>query len=135
MKGIEKHSKEAGAAGPFIRVKVLRSGGGNGGAGYFAEYDVPAAAPLSVMALLAKVHDMDGSFACRTSMCFKGHCGSCLVRVNGQDVRGCVTLVQPGETVTVEPHSGFRVIRDLVVDFSAPAGAGDSGAGGGGETK
>ena len=33
---------------------------------YFQLYEVAAAEPLSVMALLAKIHEMDASFACRT---------------------------------------------------------------------
>ena len=86
----------------------------------FQSYAVPTAEPLSVMALLAKIHEMDASFACRTSTCFKGQCGSCLIRVNGQDVLGCITLVKPGESVVLEPHSKYRPIRDLVVDFSQP---------------
>ena len=87
---------------------------------YFQLYEVAAAEPLSVMALLAKIHEMDASFACRTSTCFKGQCGSCLIRVNGQDVLGCITLVKPGESVVLEPHSKYRLIRDVVVDFSQP---------------
>lgn len=86
----------------------------------FQSYEVATAEPLSVMALLAKIHEMDASFACRTSTCFKGQCGSCLVRVNGQDVLGCITLVKPGESVVLEPHSKYRLIRDVVVDFSQP---------------
>jgi succinate dehydrogenase/fumarate reductase-like Fe-S protein len=88
--------------------------------GYLQSYEVAVAEPLSAMALLAKIHELDSSFACRTSTCFKGQCGSCLIRVNGQDVLGCVTLVRPGESVILEPHSGYRVIRDVVVDFSQP---------------
>jgi succinate dehydrogenase/fumarate reductase-like Fe-S protein len=86
----------------------------------FQSFTVAAAEPLSVMTLLTEIHALDETFACRTSTCFKGQCGSCLVRVNGRDVLGCVTMVQPGETVTLEPHSKYRVVRDLVVDFSQP---------------
>ena len=86
----------------------------------FQEYAVDSDEPLSVMALLSKIREQDPSFACRTSTCFKGKCGSCLVKVNGKDVFGCTTLIQPGEVVVVEPHSKFRVIRDVVVDFSQP---------------
>lgn len=101
----------------MIQVNVFR---GEGGAGKLQEFSVPTSEPLSVMALLALVHESDPSFACRTSTCFKGKCGSCLVRVNGRDVFGCTTLIAPGETVTIEPHSRFRQIRDTVVDFSQP---------------
>ncbi len=101
----------------MIKVKVFR---GDENAGELQEFSVPTSEPLSVMALLALVHESDPSFACRTSTCFKGKCGSCLVRVNGRDVFGCTTLIAPGETVTIEPHSRFRLIRDTVVDFSQP---------------
>ena len=87
---------------------------------YFQSYEVESTEPLSVMALLAKIHEMEASFACRTSTCFKGQCGSCLIRVNGRDVLGCTTLVMPGESVVLEPHSKYRLIRDVVVDFSQP---------------
>ena len=110
-----------------IRVKVFR--GGPGEKGRLEEFAVRSAQPLSVMALLAKVHDLDPTFACRTSTCFKGKCGSCLVRVNGEDVLGCVTLAAPGETVVVEPCSRFAVIRDVAVDFSRPAAGGKEAAG------
>ena len=87
---------------------------------HLQSYEVESTEPLSVMALLAKIHEMDATFACRISTCFKGQCGSCLVRVNGQDVLGCITLVKPGESVVVEPLSKYRVIRDVAVDFSQP---------------
>ena len=106
----------------YIKVKVFRFDPGAETAGRFQEYLVESKEPLSIMALLAKVHEADLTLACRTSMCFKGQCGSCLVRVNGQDVFGCTTLVKPGEAVVIEPHSKFAVIRDVVVDFFQPAG-------------
>lgn len=105
---------------PSITLKVFRSRPDHENGGFFDEFEVKSAEPLSVMALLAKVREIDPSFVCRTSTCFKGICGSCLVRFNGQDVLGCTTLVRPGETAVVEPHSKFEVIRDVVVDFSQP---------------
>jgi succinate dehydrogenase/fumarate reductase-like Fe-S protein len=101
-----------------IHVRAYRFDPANPKLAGFQSYTVPTTAPLSVMALMAEIHALDASFACRTSTCFKGQCGSCLVRVDGRDVLGCVTMVQPGETVTLEPHSKYRVVRDLVVDFS-----------------
>jgi len=77
-------------------------------------------APVSVMVLMRRLHELDPTRACRTSMCFKGACGGCLVRLNGTDILGCSTLVQPGEEIKLEPHSGYEPIRDLVVDFSRP---------------
>ena len=105
---------------PCIKIKVWRFDPQKGENGYFQDFEVSTAEPLSVMSLLAKIHEEDASFACRTSTCFKGMCGSCLIRCNGQDVFGCTTLVKPGEAVVLEPHSRFRVIRDVVVDFAEP---------------
>ena len=108
------------AESSVIWVRAWRHDPERPAASRFQTYEVAAAEPLSVMALLAKIHELDASFACRTSTCFKGQCGSCLIRVNGQDVLGCITLVKPGESVVLEPHSKYRPIRDLVVDFSQP---------------
>jgi succinate dehydrogenase / fumarate reductase, iron-sulfur subunit len=104
-----------------ISIQAFRFDPDRPAASGFQTYVVPTQEPLSVMALMTKIHEMDASFACRTSTCYKGQCGSCLIRVNGKDVLGCVTLIKPGEAVRLEPHSKYRVIRDVVVDFSAPA--------------
>lgn len=100
-----------------IYAKVFR---GDMSAGYLEDVPVISSEPLSVMSILARIHDQDITFACRTSVCYKGKCGSCLVRVNGKDVFGCTTIIHPGETVVIEPHSKFKNLRDLVVDFSQP---------------
>lgn len=104
----------------IISVKAYRFEPANQVKPYFQNFEVKCSEPISIMALLAKIHEIDPSFACRTSTCFKGKCGSCLIRVNGQDVLGCTTLVKPGESIVVEPYSKFKVIRDVVVDFREP---------------
>ena len=103
-----------------ISVKVYRYEPNKETQGHFQDFRIKSMEPMSIMALLAKIHEIDSSFACRTSTCFKGQCGSCLIRVNGQDVFGCTTLVKPGESIIVEPYSKFKVIRDVVVDFDEP---------------
>lgn len=102
---------------PLITVKALRFDPGKMTEKHFQTYQLDVEGPLSVMSLMARIHDRDPDFACRTSQCFHGTCLSCLVRVNGKDVVGCETLVQPGEEIILEPHSKYRIIRDLVVDF------------------
>lgn len=110
-----------------ITLTVFRCTPEEDAAGCFQKFKIESTEPLSVMALLAKIHDIDPTFACRTSTCGKGKCGSCLIQVNGKDVFGCVTLIRPGESVIVEPHSKFKVIRDVVVDFSQPLHIGQKG--------
>ncbi len=103
-----------------ISVRAFRCDPSTDSGSRFLTYEIPSAEPLSVMVLMRKIHEMDPTFACRTSMCFKGACGGCLVRVDGRRLLGCSTLIEPGATITLEPHDGFRLIRDVVVDFESP---------------
>lgn len=112
------------AASRSISVTVFRFDPSKANPGHFEKFEIESTEVLSVMKLLSMVHDIDPTFATRTSTCFKGKCGSCLVKVNGQDVFGCTTLVKPGEAVVIEPHSKFKRVRDVVVDFSHPITAG-----------
>jgi len=111
------------ASATSITAKVFRFDPSKEKEGHFQSFIIKTSEPLSVMTILAKVHDLDPTFACRTSTCFKGKCGSCLIRFNGKNVLGCIELVQPGEEITLEPPSHFRLIRDVVVDFSHPLDA------------
>ncbi len=84
------------------------------------EYQVESVETMSVNSILVSILDQDSTLAFRRSSCFKGKCGACIIRVNGKDVLGCLTMVSPGETVTLEPYPRYRLIRDRVVDFSQP---------------
>jgi succinate dehydrogenase / fumarate reductase, iron-sulfur subunit len=108
-------------AASCIKLKIWRFSPELAEVGHFQDFELVAAEPLSVMALLGRVHEMDPSFACRTSTCFKGMCGSCLIRCNGKEVYGCTTLLSPGDAAVIEPSARFRSVRDVVVDFSQPA--------------
>jgi len=100
-----------------ITVKALRYDPVKMPEKQYQTYELDVDGPLSVMTIMARIHDMDPNFACRTSQCFHGTCLSCLVRVNGSDVIGCETFIQPGEEIILEPHSKYEVLRDLVVDY------------------
>ncbi|MGD8623139.1 MAG: succinate dehydrogenase iron-sulfur subunit [Anaerolineae bacterium] len=59
----------------------------------------------------------DGTLAFRRS-CAHGVCGSDAMTVNHVNRLACKVLMRDlGETVTVEPLRGFRVVKDLVVDM------------------
>jgi succinate dehydrogenase / fumarate reductase, iron-sulfur subunit len=59
----------------------------------------------------------DGTLTFRRS-CAHGICGSDAMRINGVNRLACKVLMRDvGNTVTVEPMMGFRVIKDLVVDM------------------
>ncbi|HEV2148166.1 MAG TPA: succinate dehydrogenase iron-sulfur subunit [Longimicrobiaceae bacterium] len=59
----------------------------------------------------------DGTLSYRRS-CAHGVCGSDAMRINGVNRLACKVLMKDmGDTVTVEPLMGFRVIKDMVVDM------------------
>jgi succinate dehydrogenase / fumarate reductase, iron-sulfur subunit len=59
----------------------------------------------------------DGTLTFRRS-CAHGICGSDAMRINGVNRLACKVLMRDvGETATIEPLMGFRVIKDLVVDM------------------
>ena len=61
----------------------------------------------------------DGTLTFRRS-CAHGICGSDAMRINGVNRLACKVLMKDvGQTVTVEPMMGFRVIKDLVVDMES----------------
>jgi succinate dehydrogenase / fumarate reductase, iron-sulfur subunit len=59
----------------------------------------------------------DGTLTYRRS-CAHGICGSDAMRINGVNRLACKVLMRDvGQTCTIEPMMGFRVIKDLVVDM------------------
>ena len=72
-----------------------------------------------VLDLMEKVKGYeDGTLSFRRS-CAHGVCGSCAMRINGQNMLACKTLVQDLKTnkITVEPILGLRVLKDMIVDM------------------
>lgn len=57
---------------------------------------------------------MDPSLAFRPYRCGKGTCMSCIVSVNGTGKQACTTLLNPGDSVLVEPYPSLPIVRDLV---------------------
>lgn len=85
---------------------------------WWGEYDVEVQGTDRVLDALHEVKwKHDGSLTLRRS-CAHGICGSDAVRLNGRNMLACKVLVQDFKgPITVEPLLGFRVIKDLVVDF------------------
>ena len=85
----------------------------------YKEYEIRFGGSMSVLMALEYIYEhMDETLAFRRYCCGTSRCNSCLMRANGKKIRACSTLVEEGKTVVVEPIEGYRVIKDLVVDFS-----------------
>ncbi len=102
-----------------IQVKIFRYDPFYHSKHYYQSYSIPTSEPTTVMDLLIYIyHHLDNSLSFRNYTCYRGTCLSCLVKVDGKNVRACSTLIQPGATVSIDPFRREQVIRDLVVDFN-----------------
>ena len=101
-----------------IRAKIYRYDPDKNQEPYYQDYEVTTDRHVTVHELLSRIHhEHDGSLAFRTYKCYKGMCMTCLVKLNGKVVKGCATQVEPNAEITLDPPSGGKVVRDLVVDF------------------
>ncbi len=86
---------------------------------HYDTFELEAAPTDRVLDLLEQVKGYkDGSLSFRRS-CAHGVCGSCALRINGQNMLACKTLIQdlPGNKITVEPILGLPVLKDMIVDM------------------
>ena len=86
---------------------------------YYDTFTVEAEPTDRVLDLMENVKGyQDGSLSFRRS-CAHGVCGSCAMRVNGQNRLACKTLVQDLKTnkITVEPILGLPVLKDMIVNM------------------
>ena len=83
----------------------------------YQEYVVPVEEDVSVLALLNRIQqEIDPTLGFRSFCCGLQMCGSCLMRVDGKRRFACITVVKPGQKITIDPLA-FPAghIRDLVV--------------------
>ncbi len=105
-----------------VKVKVYRFNPEKGDKKpHYDEFTVEADPTEKVLDLLHKIKwEQDGTLAFRRS-CAHGICGSCAMKINGQNRLACETnlknLKDPTR-VTIEPLQSLPVIKDLVVDMS-----------------
>jgi len=85
----------------------------------YVVYKVQSDKGISVLNLLSYIQlNLDRSLAYRNYFCHLGVCMSCLLHINGKNLRGCTKIIKPGDKIKIDPPKGYKVIRDLVVDFS-----------------
>jgi succinate dehydrogenase / fumarate reductase iron-sulfur subunit len=75
----------------------------------YQEYRVLVEEATSVLVLLNRIQrEIDESLSFRSFCCGLQLCRSCLMRINSKRRFACITLVKPGETVTVDRLSWFH---------------------------
>lgn len=101
-----------------VQFKIFRYKQGDS-APQFKVYTVAVEENTTVLVALQKIrHAQDPTLALRHS-CHHAACGTCGMRVNGQEILACVTNVLDLGTpvVVVEPIENIPLVSDLVVDM------------------
>lgn len=99
-------------------VKILRYDPKTDKKPYWKSYDLELDPELTILDLLNEIHwKIDGSLAYRRS-CRSAICGSCAMKINGQNVLACETPMHKFKgNIKIEPLPGFPILKDLVVDM------------------
>lgn len=83
----------------------------------YQNFEVPYFDGMTMLVALRYVHEnLDSTLAFRNNHCGRGVCTTCLMKVNGKNVRACCFQVENGDSYKVDPANN-KVIRDLVVEF------------------
>lgn len=101
-----------------ILLKVLRYDPSIDRAPTYKNYQVPWREGLLLLTALKYVREnLDETLAFRDYCCGCSWCMSCIMMVDGKGMRTCSRVLNPGESLLVEPMKGFPIIKDLAVDF------------------
>jgi succinate dehydrogenase/fumarate reductase-like Fe-S protein len=86
----------------------------------YQEYRVPVEEETSVLVLLNRIQKgVDQTLSFRSFCCGLQMCGSCVMKIDHKKKYACLTLVKPGEKVTVEPLTyPDGHIKDLVTQMT-----------------
>lgn len=101
-----------------VTMRVWR---GDASGGAFQEYQVEAAEGMVVLDMIHRIQAIQAPDLAVRWNCKAGRCGSCSAEVNGRPRLMCMTrmsILPPGEPLTVSPIKAFPLIKDLVTDVS-----------------
>lgn len=104
-----------------ISVKILRFNPEKDKKPYWQTFKPQVEHNSTILDILNTIHwDIDGTLAFRRS-CRSAICGSCAMKVNGQNILACETPMHQfkGKKLKIEPLPGFPILKDLVVDMEA----------------
>ncbi len=102
----------------IVNVKIFRYNPDTDTAPTYQTYEVPWDGVGNVLQLLKQIYEtMDRTLAFRYYACGYQFCNGCLMTINGKGTHACFTKVKAGDQLTLEPMTGYPIIRDLVVDF------------------
>lgn len=103
----------------IAQIKVFR--GQEKGTGHYDTWEVPYYEGMSVLDALLWVRGaQDPSLAIRYSCLNANACKECSAVINGKPGYLCTARLDPSRETTCDPLPRKRLMRDLVVDITAP---------------
>lgn len=86
---------------------------------HFQNYSVTVNEDITVMILLDRIYrEQDNTLSFRYYSCGLQMCRSCLMKINNKKKFACLTRINPGEEVTLEPVSFPEGhVKDLVIQI------------------
>lgn len=100
--------------------KILRYKTGRIDPARYQEFSIEADPEMSVLDGLEALRlNQDSTLMYRHS-CHHSSCGTCACKINGRERLTCTTKIKEleGNTITLAPLDGFKLLGDLVVDIS-----------------
>jgi len=103
----------------LIQVKILRYNKIGDKKRHYQLYEIPCRdEKMTIMEVFDYINKhLDASFAYRKYNCNRGTCHSCLIKLNGRNVRACSSFIGVGETAVIDPFIRDKVIKDVVCQF------------------
>lgn len=101
-----------------IKARVFRFDRSTDAEPYYDEYLLEAEEATSVLVLIMRIQgSLDRTLSFRGYCCGLQMCRGCLVKINHRKRFACLTLVEPGASVVIEPVAfPDSHIKDLVVE-------------------
>ena len=98
-------------------VKILRFDPTRDSSAYYCTYTYLLTESMTVLDVLNQIHETEDPGLSYSCSCRNRHCGLCGLMVNGRASLACKCRAVPD--MTLEPLSGFPVLKDLTIDRSA----------------
>lgn len=102
-----------------FKVRVKRCNPAAGEEPYWQDYEVPSQSVSRLLDVLEYIHaNLDHTLAVRRHYCRDLMCNACFINYQGRPRMACMTPMDNSiDEIILEPQEGYRLIRDLVVDF------------------
>ena len=98
-------------------ITIARTNGNETDAVRQQTYQVPLKEQMTLLQVLNYIYEnLDSTIGFARYCCGIQYCNSCRMTINGRGVHACHFVIDEGEYL-LEPYKGYKVIKDLFVDW------------------